>query len=82
MMHNKRDSIVPPGFRGYEQLFIALRRLEKAWLLQYDNGDHFVKGRDALDYTLRVRQFFDLYLKGIAATLWLTEARHWKTKGS
>ncbi len=52
--------------------FIALRRLgKKVWLLQYDNEEHFLKGKAALDYTIRISQFYDHYLKGAPAPKWM-----------
>lgn len=55
--------------------FRALRRLGKrAWLLQYDGSGHLLNGAAAqVDYTLRVTQFFDHYLKGAPAPTWMTE---------
>jgi dienelactone hydrolase len=70
MMHCKRDPAVP--FEQAIELFTGLKRAgKKVWLLQYDNGDHFVSGEDAKDYTTRMRQFFDHYLKGLPAPIWM-----------
>ncbi len=73
MMHNKQDNLVP-WLQGVE-FFSALRRCgKKVWMLQYDRGQHFVQpGEDALDYTNRIEQFFNHYLKGMAAPRWMTE---------
>lgn len=71
MLNNKQDGAV--NFSQALELFTALRRLgKKAWLLQYDNGAHGVWGREAIDYTIRMTQFFDHYLKGEAAPKWMT----------
>jgi len=80
MMHNKGDKIVP-WTQGIE-FFTALRRLgKKVWMLQYDRGAHFVEDRDAIDYTIRMTQFFDHFLKGHAAPRWMTEGILARRKG-
>jgi dipeptidyl aminopeptidase/acylaminoacyl peptidase/thioredoxin-related protein len=80
MMHNKNDWQVP-WTQGLEW-FMALRRLEKkVWMLQYDNGGHSVEDKDALDYTMRLTQFFNHYLKGEQAPKWMTSKTPDKVKG-
>jgi dipeptidyl aminopeptidase/acylaminoacyl peptidase len=72
MMNNKNDRNVPFG-QGVE-FFTALRRLGKrAWLLQYDDGSHSLDPRSnsATDYTIRMTQFFDHYLKDSACPRWM-----------
>lgn len=73
LTNNKGDDIVSYS-QGLE-LFMALRRLGKrAWLLQYDKGTHGVAGEVAQkDYCIRVKQFFDHYLKGMPAPKWMTQ---------
>ncbi|MES2328194.1 MAG: prolyl oligopeptidase family serine peptidase [Bacteroidota bacterium] len=71
MMFNKND------YANYVQgveFFINLRRLDKkAWLLQYDNGDHDVyDDKPIADLNIREMQFFDHYLKGAPAPVWMT----------
>lgn len=69
--NNGRDLQVPFG-QGLE-FFIALRRLgKKVWLLEYPNEGHTLDGKAAEDYTLKMKQFFDHYLKGIGAPKWMT----------
>jgi len=79
MMYNKKD------FGNYLQgieFFINLRRFhKKAWLLQYDEGGHTVNGKEAIDLTTRVQQFFDHYLKGEPAPVWMTHGIPTKLKG-
>ena len=80
IMHNKGDEAVP-WTQGVE-FFMALRRLgRRVWMLQYDKGEHFVTYNDALDYTIRMTQFFDHYLKGAPAPLWMTEGIPARKKG-
>lgn len=73
MTHNKLDRVVP-WLQGVE-FFSALRRCgKKVWMLQYDRGGHIVQpGADALDYTIRIEQFFNHYLKGAPPPKWMTE---------
>jgi dipeptidyl aminopeptidase/acylaminoacyl peptidase len=72
MMHNRGD-----GATDWEQsveMYMALRRLEKeVWLLQYDGQDHLVDGKSAKDYSIRMTQFFDHYLKSAPAPTWMTK---------
>lgn len=71
IMHNFKDGNVP--FREASALFTALRRLNrKAWLIQYDKSGHVINNEaESLDYTMRVTQFFDHYLKGVPMPVWM-----------
>lgn len=72
LMNNIKDGAVPFA-QGFE-FFSALRRLgKKAWLLQYDDSKHSLSGRDAIDYTVRITQFFNHYLKSMSAPKWMTQ---------
>lgn len=72
MMANKADPVV--GFNQGLEFFLALRRMGKrVWLLQYDNQGHAPSNEAALDYTLRINQFFDHYCKGLPAPVWMVE---------
>jgi len=72
IMHNMNDFAVPWG-QGVE-MYLALKRLhKKVWMLQYDNGNHGVYGKNSEDYTIRFTQFFDHYLKGMPAPKWMVE---------
>jgi len=71
ILHNKGDFAVPWG-QGIE-VFLALQHLgKKVWLLQYERGQHSVYGQDAWDYTVRLTQFFDHYLRGSFPPKWMT----------
>ncbi len=73
IMHNDADGAVP-WYQGIE-MFMGLKRLNKpAWLLQYNGEDHnLVQRKNAKDLSIRLSQFFDHYLKGAPAPLWMTE---------
>jgi len=80
MMSNKGDAQVP--FAQGLEFFTALRRLgKKAWMLQYDDGEHRVRGNSACDLTMRMQQFFDHYLKGVPPPYWMTKGIPAKRKG-
>jgi dienelactone hydrolase len=73
MMHNDADGSVP-WYQGIEY-FSALRRLgKKAWLIEYNGEDHgLLERRNRKDWSLRLSQFFDYYLKGQAPARWITD---------
>ena len=72
--HNDNDGAVP--FAQGVEFFVALRRLGKpAWLLNYNNGPHNLtkKLSNRKDLSVRMKQFFDHYLKDEPAPKWLSE---------
>lgn len=73
MMHNDNDGAVP-WYQGIE-LFVAMRRLQKpCWMLTYNGEEHNLKKRpNRVDLSIRTMQFFDFYLKGKPAPVWMTE---------
>lgn len=81
IMHNDNDGAVP-WYQGIE-LFMALRRIEKpVWMLQYNNEAHnLVERRNRKDLSIRMQQFFDHYLKGAPAPVWLTNGLPATEKG-
>jgi hypothetical protein len=81
MMHNIGDFNVP--FSQAVEMFTALRRLSKpSWLLQYDKGSHCLGDKnDLIDFTTRLTQFFDHYLKDAPAPKWMVEGIPAKLKG-
>ncbi|MDD4159120.1 MAG: prolyl oligopeptidase family serine peptidase [Proteiniphilum sp.] len=72
MMHNDKDGAVP-WYQSIEY-FMMLRRLGKpVWLLQYNGEEHnLVQRRNSKDLSIRLQQFFDHYLKGDPAPVWMT----------
>jgi dipeptidyl aminopeptidase/acylaminoacyl peptidase len=73
MMHNDEDGAVP-WYQGIEY-FVALRRLNKpVWMLNYNGEDHGLRQEhNQKDWAIRMQQFFDHYLKGDPAPVWMTE---------
>ena len=72
LMNNKNDGFVP--FEQGVEFFTALRRLgKKAWMLQYDSGGHAIDGKEAKDFTIRMKQFFDHYLKDVPPPNWMSK---------
>lgn len=81
IMHNKEDGAVP--FAQGVEWFTALQSLgKKAWMLQYDGENHVLHNPTAkLDYSLRLQQFFDHYLKGKPMPVWMSRGVAAKLKG-
>ncbi|MGM0530464.1 MAG: alpha/beta hydrolase family protein [Bacteroidota bacterium] len=73
IMHNEDDGAVP--FSQGVEFFIAMRRLRKpAWLLNYNEADHWpTKIRDKYDFQIRLSQFFDHYLKEKPMPEWMKQ---------
>jgi dienelactone hydrolase len=72
IMHNKEDGDVP--WQQGVELFVHLRRLrKKVWMLQYDGHGHQLGGDEARDYSVRLAQFFDYYLKNAHPPEWMTD---------
>jgi dienelactone hydrolase len=72
LISNHEDSAVP--FSQAIELYGALRRLHKrVWMLQYDGERHSIlRPENQVDYTIRMTQFFDHYLKNAPAPKWMT----------
>lgn len=73
IMHNDNDGAVP-YYQGIE-LFNALRRLNKtAYMLVYNNDSHNLRHwGNRIDLSIRMKQFFDHYLKQKPMPQWMKE---------
>jgi dipeptidyl aminopeptidase/acylaminoacyl peptidase len=73
ILQNDGDTAVP-WYQGIE-FFLALRRLGKeVYLFNYNGQPHGLQNRaDQKDYTIRMQQYFDHYLKGAPAPDWMTK---------
>jgi dipeptidyl aminopeptidase/acylaminoacyl peptidase len=73
ILHGTADGAVDYG-QGLE-FYAAARRLGKpVILLSYpDEAHHLGRRENQKDFQIRMRQFFDHYLKGAPAPLWMTE---------
>jgi dipeptidyl aminopeptidase/acylaminoacyl peptidase len=71
MIHNDDDDAVP-WYQGIEY-FLALRRLGKeAYMFSYNGEKHGLRKRiNQKDYTRRLQEFFDHFLKGAPAPEWM-----------
>jgi dipeptidyl aminopeptidase/acylaminoacyl peptidase len=71
MLHNDADDAVP-WYQGIEY-YLALRRLGKeVYLFVYNGEPHGLRKRaNQKDYTVRLQQYFDHYLKGGATPEWM-----------
>lgn len=68
-----------PWQQGVE-LYMAMRRLDKnAVMLQYEGEPHHLKKYpNKLDYTIKVKQYFDHFLTGKPAPSWLTNGEGYR----
>ena len=81
ILQNKLDFGVPWG-QGVE-LFTALRRLHKpVWMLQYDGQDHNLDGVSSVDYTIRLTQYFDHFLKAFREPKWMSDGVPARSNGT
>ncbi|MCL2416481.1 MAG: prolyl oligopeptidase family serine peptidase [Bacteroidales bacterium] len=71
IMHNDGDGAVP--WEEGIQLFTGLRRLGKpVWLLNYNGEAHNLRERrNQKDLSIRLSQFFNHFLKGEPAPVWI-----------
>jgi acetyl esterase/lipase len=71
ILHDDNDDAVP-WYQGIE-LFLALRRNGKeAYLMNYNGELHGLRRRAGqMDYAIRMKQFFDHFLKGAPAPEWM-----------
>lgn len=72
LLHNDADGHVP-WYQGIE-MYMAMRRLNKpVWMLNYNGEPHWpVKRENRMDFQIRMKQFFDHYLKGAPPPAWMT----------
>ena len=73
IMHNDTDGHVP-WYQGIE-MFVALKRLQKpCWLVNYTGEPHWpVRMANRRDWQIRLKQFFDHFLKDAPAPRWMTD---------
>jgi dipeptidyl aminopeptidase/acylaminoacyl peptidase len=71
MIHNDEDDAVP-WYQGIEY-YLALRRLGKeVYMFNYNGEKHGLRKRiNQKDYTRRLQEFFDHFLKGAPAPEWM-----------
>mgnify|MGYP000206345712 CR=1 FL=1 len=70
-----------PWQQGVE-MYLAMRRLDKnVILLQYEGEPHHLKKYpNKVDYTIKMKQYFDHYLKGAPAAKWMVEGEAYREK--
>jgi dipeptidyl aminopeptidase/acylaminoacyl peptidase len=73
ILHNDRDGAV--DFTQGVEYYNTLRRLGKpVVMLEYVGENHgLVRAANRFDYTVRMKEFFDAYLKGAPAPSWWTD---------
>ncbi len=78
IMHGDDDGAVP--WEQSIELYLAMRRYDKDVIfLQYHNEPHHPqKIENRLDYAIRMKEYFDYYLKGVGEPEWITEGEAYK----
>jgi dienelactone hydrolase len=73
LLHNDSDQAV--NYEHSRSFFMVLRNLQKpCWWLNYKGQDHqLINTDDRIDYNVRVKQFFDHYLKDEPMPDWMKE---------
>ena len=73
LLQNDADDAVP-WYQGIE-MYMALRRLEKpVWMLNYNGEPHWpVKRENRMDFQIRMKQYFDHFLKGAPMPAWMKD---------
>ncbi|HLX91696.1 MAG TPA: prolyl oligopeptidase family serine peptidase [Puia sp.] len=81
LMHTVKDTRVK--LSQALEFYRALASLQKkVWLLQYPNEDHLLDDEyNRLDYSMRLAQFFNYYLKGAYPAKWMTQDVHLNDMG-
>ncbi|PQA60716.1 S9 family peptidase [Siphonobacter curvatus] len=81
ILHNDEDDAVP-WYQGIE-LYVGLKRLGKpAWMLNYNTEKHGLRVRkNQKDWTIRMWQYLDHYLKDAPAPQWMVEGLPMIEKG-
>ncbi|SMO73448.1 Dipeptidyl aminopeptidase/acylaminoacyl peptidase [Gracilimonas mengyeensis] len=73
IMHGDADGAVP-WYQSIE-LYLAMRRYNKdvVFLQYHDEPHHPQKFPNKLDYAIRMKEYFDYYLKGVGQPDWILE---------
>lgn len=63
-----------PWYQGIE-MYLAMRRLQKDAVFLHYKGEphHLQKYPNKLDYAIKMKEYFDHYLKGTTAPKWITD---------
>jgi dipeptidyl aminopeptidase/acylaminoacyl peptidase len=73
LMNNKMDDAV--DFTQALEFYLALRQQQsKVWLLQYDDGQHGVFGESSEDFSIKMLQFYNHFLKGATMPSWMVSS--------
>ncbi|MGN8226212.1 alpha/beta hydrolase family protein [Gracilimonas sp. BCB1] len=73
IMHGDADGAVP-WYQSIE-MYLAMRRYNKdvVFLQYHDEPHHPQKFSNKLDYAIRMKEYFDYYLKGVGEPEWIIE---------
>lgn len=78
IQHGDADGAVP-WYQSIE-LYLAMRRYDKdvVFLQYHDEPHHLQKYSNKLDYAIRMKEYFDYYLKGEGDPAWITEGESYR----
>lgn len=78
IMHGDVDEAVP-WYQSIE-LYLAMRRFNKdvVFLQYHDEPHHPQKFPNKLDYAIRMKEYFDYYLKGVGEPEWILDGEAYK----
>jgi dipeptidyl aminopeptidase/acylaminoacyl peptidase len=81
IMHNKSDDAVPYN-QGLGLFYTMYQLKKKVWMIEYDGEGHSLRNEEnALDWSIRQKQFFDHYLMDKPAPIWMTRGLSAARKG-
>jgi acetyl esterase/lipase len=82
ILHNDHDDAVP-WYQGIEY-YLALRRLGKeVYMFNYPDELHGLRKKaNQKDYTIRMQQFFDHYLRGMERPQWMVSGIPYAPRGA
>ena len=80
IMHGDADGAVP-WYQSIE-MYLAMRRYNKdvIFLQYHDEPHHPQRISNKLDYAIRMKEYFDYYLKGVGEPEWIIEGEAYKGK--
>ena len=78
IMHGDADGAVP-WYQSIE-MYLAMRRYNKdvVFLQYHDEPHHPQKFSNKLDYAIRMKEYFDYYLKGVGEPEWIIEGEAYR----
>ena len=82
MLNRHGDAVdAVPWYQSIELYLVGRRIAKDIIFLQYRNEPHHPKKyANKLDYSIKMKEYFDHYLKGAAAPKWMTDGEPYMGK--